>query len=58
MRWRSSALVNFATPPLVEDVLVAGKNGFDSEDDRPVASHRALLEQAMRRDVARRGRAW
>ena len=44
------ALVNFAPPPFVEDVLVAGENGFDSEHDGPVAGQRALLDQ--RRGIA------
>ena len=37
--------VNFAAPPFVENVLIAGKDGFDSQNNGPVASQRALLEQ-------------
>jgi len=37
--------LNFAPPPLVENVLIAGKNGFDAEDDAAITGQRALLEQ-------------
>ena len=31
-------LADFATPPFVEDVLIAGEDGFDSEHDRAISS--------------------
>ncbi len=46
------AFVDFAAPPLVENVLVAGENGFDSEHDGAVPGQRALLDQ--RRGIALR----
>src|SRR5580692_7825592 len=30
-------LIDFAAPPLFEDVLIAGKDGFDSEHDRTIS---------------------
>ncbi len=38
-------LVNFAAPPFVEDVLVAGKDGFNSQNHGTVSGERALLDQ-------------
>src|ERR1700680_297224 len=38
-------LVNFAAPPFFENVLVAGKDGFDSEHHRAISGKGALLEQ-------------
>ena len=38
-------LVDFAPPPLFEDVLIAGEDGFDSEDDRAIPGESALLDQ-------------
>ena len=46
--------INFAPPPFVENVLIAGKDGLDSEDNWPIASQRALLDQRGGVDVARR----
>jgi hypothetical protein len=37
--------INLAAPPFVENVLIAGKNGFDAENHGPAAGQRALLEQ-------------
>ena len=31
------ALVDFAAPPFVENVLIAGEDGFDSEHDRAIS---------------------
>src|ERR1700689_5409702 len=39
------AFVDFAAPPFFEDVLVAGKDGFDSEHDRAISRQGALLEE-------------
>ena len=39
------ALVDFAAPPFVEDVLVAGEDGFDTEHDGTIASQGALLDE-------------
>src|ERR1035441_10590106 len=39
------ALVDFAAPPFVENVLVAGEDGFDSQHDRAVPGQGALLDQ-------------
>ena len=37
-------LINFAAPPLLENVLVAGKDGLDSEHDWAISGEGALLE--------------
>ena len=47
------ALVDFAAPPFVENVLVASENGFDSEHHGAIPSQRPLLNQ--RCGVALRG---
>src|SRR5580693_1735950 len=39
------AFVNFAAPPFLEDVLVAGKDCFRSEHDWAISSKSALLEE-------------
>ncbi len=39
------ALVDFAAPPFVENVLVAGEDGFDPEHHWTVPGQRALLDQ-------------
>src|SRR5579871_1262779 len=41
-------LVNLAAPPLIEDMLIAGKNGFDAENHGTIADHRSLLEDRCR----------
>ena len=38
-------LVNFAAQPLVNDVLVAGEDGFDAQNYRTIAHERTLLDQ-------------
>src|SRR5271166_3718760 len=37
--------VNLPAPPFVKNVLVARKDGFDSQDNWPVAGKRAVLQQ-------------
>ena len=37
--------INFAAPPFVENVLVAGENGFDAQHQGTVSSQCALLDQ-------------
>ena len=46
--------VDIAAPPFVEDVLVAGEDGFDSQHHRTVTGQRALLDQGC--GMALRGR--
>ena len=48
------ALVDLATPPFVENMLVASENRLDAEHHGTVAGQRALLEQ--RRCVTLRSR--
>src|ERR1700678_2744377 len=43
-------LVDFAAPPLVEDVLIAGEDGFNAKYDRAVSGQGTLLEE--RRGIA------
>jgi hypothetical protein len=52
------ALVDFAAPPFVENVLVAGENGFDTEHHmgRSAASARCSISDAAWRCAA--GSAW
>src|SRR6185437_4830855 len=44
-------LANFASPPLVENVLIAGKNGFHTEHHRTVAGLHTLFEQGSRKSL-------
>ncbi len=46
--------VDFAPPPFVENVLVAGENGFEAQHDRTVAGLGAVLEQSRRKTLGRR----
>src|ERR1700685_1379785 len=43
--WRSRISAHFAAPPFVENVLVAGENGFDAKHDGTIPGERALLDQ-------------
>src|SRR3984957_7926246 len=48
------ALVNFAPPPLVENVLVAREDGFNAQHHRTPAGQRALLYYRRRIALGRR----
>ena len=39
------AFINLTAPPLFEDVLIAGKDGFHSQHNRAIPHQSALLEQ-------------
>ena len=44
--------VNLAPPPFIEDVLVAGENGFETQDHGAVSGLGAFFEQRWRQNVA------
>jgi len=49
-------VINFTAPPFFENVLIAGKDGFHSQHNRPVACESALLNELRRAPLCRRQR--
>src|SRR5258708_38925883 len=48
------ALINLASPPFLENVLVAGKNSFNSKHDRTIPRHRTLFQELSGISLRRR----
>src|SRR5258708_38959728 len=48
------ALINLASPPFLENVLVAGKNSFSSKLDRTIPRHRTLFQELSGISLRRR----